>query len=88
MKLSTLSPPVIPYYAVHPFRNGTLKSQQIPIEKSIKSLREIARGPGWLTPKLVVPTKFGKCCISPFEKLKMGKGQYALTTKDGFEIIV
>ena len=82
-KLFQCSPPVLPYYLVHPFYNGTLPKHRLSIVDSQRIYRELARRPGCITPRLVVPTPHGKCQIGPYENLTKDGAQYLITTKDG-----
>lgn len=82
-KLLRCSPPVIPYYMVHPFYNGTLPKHRLSIVESQRLYQQIARRPGCMTPRLVVPTPLGKCQLGPYEKLVRRDGGFVLTTKDG-----
>jgi len=82
-KLLQCSPPVLPYYLVHPFYNGTLPKHRLSISESQRILQELARRPGCLTPRLVVPTPIGKCQIGPYESLIKNEDHYVITTKDG-----
>lgn len=85
-RLLRCSPPILPYYMVHPFYNGTLKRHRLTLEESQEVYRQLIRRPGCLAPKLVVPTPWGKCVIGPNEQLKRVNGMYQLITKDGKEV--
>lgn len=82
------SPPVLPYYLVHPFYNGTLNKHRLSIFRSQQIYRELIRRPGCMTPKLVVPTPWGKCVLGPHDALEKTSEGYVLTTKDGMRVIV
>ncbi|HET7200952.1 MAG TPA: radical SAM protein [Burkholderiales bacterium] len=83
-RLLAASPPILPYYFVHPFYNGTLPQHQLSLEASQSILRELGRGPGWFAPRMVVPTPWGKCVVGPHQDLKrLDDGAYELVTKDG-----
>jgi len=87
VKLQKTSPPVLPYYMVHPFYNGTLPQHRLKIEETQALYRELLRRPGCLVPRLVVPTPQGKCVIGPNEPITVDKnGNYTLLTKDGVEV--
>ena len=85
-KLFQCSPPVLPYYLVHPFYNGTLPKHRLSIADSQRIYQELARRPGCITPRLVVPTPYGKCQIGPYENLTKDGGSYLITTKDGEKV--
>jgi KamA family protein len=82
-KLFQCSPPVQPYYLIHPFYNGTLPKHRLSIVESQRIYQELARRPGCITPRLVVPTPSGKCQIGPYESLTKDGLHYSITTKDG-----
>ena len=82
-RLFSCSPPVLPYYLVHPFYNGTLPKHRLSVAESQKIYRELARRPGCITPRLVVPTPLGKCQIGPYDELQKSGETYMLTTKNG-----
>jgi len=86
--LLSFSAPVLPYYLVHPFYNGTLKKHQLSIVESQAIYRELVRRPGCMSPKLVVPTPWGKCIIGPHEELRQTEMGYLLRTKDGMQVVV
>src|SRR5262249_11556742 len=86
--LLALSPPVLPYYIVHPFYNGTLPKHRLSIQESQNIYRQLIRRPGCITPRLVVPTPLGKCVIGPHEALQKVGNAYQLTTKDGVKVLV
>lgn len=87
-KLLTATPPVLPYYMVHPFYNGTLPKHRLTIERSQEIYQQLIHHPGCLAPKLVVPTPWGKCIIGPYEQLQRNAESYQLRTKDGKEVLV
>jgi L-lysine 2,3-aminomutase len=87
-RLLSCSPPVLPYYLVHPFYNGTLPQHRLSIEDSQRLYRELARRPGCMLPKLVVPTPWGKCIIGPHEDLRRTASGVELFTKDGVRVFV
>lgn len=87
-KLFTASPPVLPYYIVHPFYNGTLRKHQLSIVESQNIYQQLIRRPGCITPRLVVPTPWGKCVVGPHEQLQRIGDAYQLTTKDGLKVLV
>jgi L-lysine 2,3-aminomutase len=82
------STPILPYYLVHPFYNGTLKKHRLGILESQLLYRELVRRPGCMVPKLVVPTPWGKCIVGPHEELQRILEGFLLTTKDGRRVIV
>ncbi len=82
-RLFQCSPPVLPYYLIHPFYNGTLPKHRLSIIESLRIYQELARRPGCLTPRLVVPTPRGKCQVGPYENLSKDGAYYLITTKDG-----
>jgi L-lysine 2,3-aminomutase len=86
-KLFIASPPVLPYYIVHPFYNGTLEKHKLTLAESQSIYRKLIRRPGCITPRLVVPTPWGKCVIGPHERLRRIGDAYQLTTKDGVRIL-
>jgi len=86
VKLLSLSPPVVPYYLVYPFYNGTLVSQKLPLQTVQALYRELCSRPGWFTPRLVVPTPWGKCIVGPNDPLVAEDGSYRLRTKEGREV--
>jgi L-lysine 2,3-aminomutase len=88
LKLLTCSPPVIPYYIVHPFYNGTLPKHRLSLESSQEIYRSLLRRPGVLVPRLVVPTPWGKCVLGPNEPLRRTADGYELVTKDGRTVIL
>jgi L-lysine 2,3-aminomutase len=75
--------PILPYYMVYPFFNGTLPHHRITLEHLQSINRELARRPGVFAPKLVVPTPRGKCIVGPNDPIVVENGAYRLTTKDG-----
>lgn len=83
VKLLQCSPPVLPYYLVHPFYNGTLPKHRLSLEASQEIYRSLIRRPGCLAPRLVVPTPNGKCVVGPNEPIVAEDGVYKITTKDG-----
>jgi L-lysine 2,3-aminomutase len=85
-KLTSICPPVLPYYFVHPFYNGTLARHRISLQASQAIFRELVRNPGWFAPRMVVPTPWGKCIMGPHEDLKRIGNAYELTTKDGIRV--
>jgi lysine 2,3-aminomutase len=85
-KLTSLRPPILPYYFVHPFYNGTLSKHRISLEASQGIFRALARNPGWFAPRMVIPTPWGKCIIGPNEELKKTGNTYELITKDGIKV--
>jgi len=87
-KLMSCSPPVLPYYMVHPFYNGTLERHRLTLRESQALYAELVRRPGCLVPRLVVPTPIGKCVLGPHEPLIETKGGYVLVTKDGQRVVV
>jgi L-lysine 2,3-aminomutase len=87
-RLLTASPPVLPYYMVHPFFNGTLPSHRLNLDQSQGIYRQLVRRPGCLVPRLVVPTPWGKCIVGPHEQLQRVGDFYRLTTKDGRQVLV
>jgi lysine 2,3-aminomutase len=88
-KLLGCSPPVLPYYLVHPFYNGTLPKHKLSIIESQRIYQELVRRPGCITPRLVVPTPQGKCLIGPFEQLVSDEnGNFQITTKDGQRVVL
>lgn len=87
-KLFAASTPILPYYIVHPFYNGTLPKHRLSLEESQAIFQQLVRRPGCLTPSLVVPTPWGKCVVGPYEKLTKVGGAYQLTTKDGKRVKV
>ncbi|MEO6324580.1 MAG: hypothetical protein ABIQ65_08140 [Thermoanaerobaculia bacterium] len=87
-RLLSASPPIVPYYIVHPFYNGTLGKHKLSVRESQCLYRELIRRPGWFTPRLVVPTPLGKCVVGPHEQLRAVAGGFMLTTKDGQEVVV
>lgn len=87
-KLIEMSTPILPYYLVHPFYNGTLPKHRLSIVDSQNIYRELVRRPGCLTPQLVIPTPWGKCHLGPDEKLIKDGHQYLLTTKDGNQVLL
>lgn len=87
-KLLAVSPPVLPYYMVHPFYNGTLTKHQLSVKESQTLYKQLIRRPGCITPRLVVPTPWGKCVVGPHEELQRVGDAYQLTTKDGVKVLV
>jgi L-lysine 2,3-aminomutase len=87
-KLLAVSPPVLPYYMVHPFYNGTLPKHKLTVKESQNLYKQLIRRPGCMTPRLVVPTPWGKCVIGPHEELHLVGDAYQLTTKDGVKVLV
>jgi L-lysine 2,3-aminomutase len=86
-RLMQCSPPVLPYYLVHPFYNGTLPKHRLSIRESQAIYAELIRRPGCIVPRLVVPTPWGKCVIGPHERFEEVEGKVALTTKDGERVL-
>jgi lysine 2,3-aminomutase len=87
-RLFRCSPPVLPYYLVHPFYNGTLPKHRLTIHESQRIYRELVRRPGCITPRLVVPTPRGKCLIGPNERLQVDESGSVLATKDGETVVL
>jgi lysine 2,3-aminomutase len=87
-RLMACSPPVLPYYLVHPFYNGTLPQHRLSLRRSQEILQELVRRPGCLAPTLVVPTPQGKCQIGPHERLVEEDGSYRIVTKDGVSVLL
>ncbi len=87
-KLLAASPPILPYYLVYPFYNGTLPSHRLSIEEAQDIYRQLVRRPGCLVPRLVIPTPWGKCIIGPHEQLQRVGDRYRLMTKDGKEVLI
>lgn len=87
-KLFRCSPPVIPHYLVHPFPSGTAPGSRLSLERTLQIYRAICRLPGCLSPRLVVPTPWGKCYVGPNDCLRRLDGRYVLTTKGGREVHV
>jgi L-lysine 2,3-aminomutase len=87
-RLFRCSPPVLPYYLVHPFYNGTLPKHRLTILESQRIYRELVRRPGCITPRLVVPTPHGKCLIGPNEQIQFDESGYVLKTKDGEAVLL
>jgi L-lysine 2,3-aminomutase len=85
-KLTSICPPVLPYYFVYPFYNGTLSRHRISLEAAQGIFRELVRNPGWFVPRMVIPTPWGKCLIGPHEHFKRQGNAYELTTKDGVRV--
>lgn len=88
VRLASASPPILPYYMVHPFYNGTLPKHKLSIRETQSIFRQLSRHPGWLTPKLVVPTPVGKCVVGPHDVLQKVEGGYLLHTKNGDPAVV
>lgn len=87
-RLFQCSPPILPYYMVHPFYNGTLPKHRLSVAESQGIYRELLRRPGCLTPRLVVPTPWGKCVVGPNETLTSDGQDTLLWTKDGRQVRV
>jgi L-lysine 2,3-aminomutase len=83
MRLLDLKSPVLPYYMVHPFYNGTLPKHRMDLAETQSIYRELMRRPGVLVPRLVVPTPDGKCVLGANEELIDGGHGCLLYTKDG-----
>ena len=77
------STPIIPYYMVFPFYNGTLTKHRVGLEHIQSIYRELIRRPGMFAPTLVVPTPRGKCILGPNEPIIVENNAYRLTTKNG-----
>src|SRR5258708_2274241 len=86
--LLSCSPPVMPYYLVHPFYNGTLGKHRLSVAESQLLYRELVRPPGCMVPRLVVPTPWRKSIVGPHEQLLQSEKGYLLTTKDWLEVAV
>lgn len=87
-KLFACSPPVLPYYLVHPFYNGTLAKHRLSLFESQQIYQGLVRRPGCITPRLVVPTPHGKCVVGPYEQLIEENGSLRITTKDGKSVLL
>ncbi len=87
-RLLAFSPPILPYYLVYPFYNGTLPKHRLDLLEAQSVYRELAKRPGVLLPKLVVPTPTGKCIVGPHESIPVVAGMYRLRTKNGEEVSV
>lgn len=87
-RLASATPPILPYYLVHPFYNGTLPKHQLSVKETQAVYRQLCRHPGWLTPKFVVPTPVGKCFVGPYDNLQPVEGGYLLHTKNGDPVVV